>query len=54
MIQVRDSIMLQYGLFDYSKRQARIDKAGDPLVQFNKVVDWEQFRKLIEMAREKQ
>jgi IS5 family transposase len=45
--------MLQYGLFDHSKRLVRIDKAGDPLVQLNKVVDWEQFRELIEMAREK-
>ncbi len=45
--------MTQFGLFDYHKRLSRIDKAGDPLVELNKVVNWEQFRELIERAREK-
>ena len=45
--------MNQFGLFDYNKRLSRIDKAGDPLVELNQVVDWEQFRQLIELAREK-
>ncbi len=44
----------QPGLFDYTKRLARIDKAGDPLPKLNETVDWELFRKLIEMSREKQ
>ncbi len=45
--------MTQFGLFDYNKRLSRIDKAGDPLVELNKVVDWELFRQLIEQSREK-
>ena len=45
--------MPQFGLFDYQQRLSRIDKAGDPLVELNQVVDWEQFRELIERAREK-
>ena len=46
--------MNQPGLFDYSKRLARIDQAGDPLVKLKETVDWEQFRELIEMSRDKQ
>ena len=49
----RDNAMNQFGLFDYNKRLSRIDKAGDPLVELNQVVDWEQFRQLIVLAREK-
>ena len=45
--------MNQPGLFDYSKRLARIDNVGDPLAELNKVIDWEQFRELIELSREK-
>ena len=45
--------MTQFGLFDYNKRLSRIDKAGDPLVELNKLVDWELFRELIERSREK-
>lgn len=45
--------MTQLGLFDYHKRIARIDTAGDPLVALDTMVDWEQFRILIEQAREK-
>ncbi|MCB2218497.1 MAG: IS5 family transposase [Desulfobulbaceae bacterium] len=45
--------MKQFGLFDYHKRLSRIDKAGDPLVELNKVVDWEQFRAIINRALEK-
>lgn len=45
--------MKQFGLFDYHKRLSRIDKAGDPLVDLSKVVDWEQFRILINRALEK-
>jgi IS5 family transposase len=49
----RDNAMPQFGLFDYQQRLSRIDKAGDPLVELNQVVDWEQFRELIDRAREK-
>jgi IS5 family transposase len=45
--------MNQPGLFDYSSRLARIDNVGDPLAELNKVIDWEQFRELIELSREK-
>jgi transposase, IS5 family len=45
--------MKQFGLFDYHKRLSRIDKAGDPLIELNKVVDWERFRTLINRALEK-
>jgi IS5 family transposase len=45
--------MNQPGLFDYSNRLARIDNVGDPLAELNKVIDWEQFRELIELSREK-
>ena len=45
--------MTQFRLFDYSKRLSRIDKAGGPLVELNKVVDWEQFRQLVELSRKK-
>ena len=45
--------MNQPGLFDYSKRLARIDNVGDPLAELNKVVDWEQLREFIELSREK-
>ena len=45
--------MNQPGLFDYSKRLARIDNVGDPLAKLNEVIDWEQFRELIDLSREK-
>ena len=45
--------MNQPGLFDYSNRLARIDNVGDPLAELNKVIDWDQFRELIELSREK-
>ena len=45
--------MPQFGLFDYQNRLSRIDKAGDPLLELNNVVDWERFRELIERTREK-
>ena len=35
--------MNQLGLFDYNKRLAHIDNAGDSLAELNKVIDWEQF-----------
>ncbi len=45
--------MPQSGLFDYDKRLSRIDNTGDPLVELNKLVDWELFCELIVRSREK-
>jgi len=45
--------MPQFGLFDYQKQIALLEKAGDPLIALNKMIDWEQFRSLIDRAREK-
>jgi hypothetical protein len=36
------------GLFDLHFRMEKIDKNGDPLVQLNKLVDWELFREPVE------
>ena len=52
-ILFRDNAMPQFGLFNSHQRISRIDKASDPLVELNQVVDWEQFRELIDRAREK-
>ena len=45
--------MPQFGLFDYQKQLTLLEKAGDPLIGLNQMIDWEQFRSLIEQAREK-
>lgn len=45
--------MTQPGLFDFHKRLSRIDKVGDPLIELDRVVDWEQFRTIIELAKQK-
>lgn len=39
------------GLFDVYDRLAKIDRNGDPLVQLNQLIDWSQFRPLLEPAR---
>ncbi len=45
--------MLQFGLFDYQKQLSLLEKAGDPLIDLNRMINWEQFRSTIEQAREK-
>jgi len=45
--------MPQFGLFDYQKQLTLLEKAGDPLVALDKMIEWEQFRLIIERAREK-
>ena len=45
--------MNQPGLFDYSNRLARIDNVNDPFAELNRAIDWEQFRELIKLPREK-
>jgi len=49
----RGNAMPQFGLFDYQKQLALLEKAGDPLIALNKMIDWEQFRSIIDRAREK-
>ena len=49
----RGTTMPQFGLFDYQKQLTLLEKAGDPLIALNKMIDWEQFRSIIERAREK-
>ena len=39
--------MKQLGLFDWKERYTRIDKNGDPLVELNKVIPWEDFRSVL-------
>jgi IS5 family transposase len=45
--------MKQFGLFDYHKSLSRVNKTCDSLVEQNQVVEWEQFRFLINRALEK-
>ena len=39
--------MKQLGLFDWKERYTRIDKNGDPLVELNRVIPWEDFRPIL-------
>lgn len=41
------------GLFDMDERLTKLSLLGDPLVELNKMIDWEAFRGDIEKAREK-
>jgi IS5 family transposase len=45
--------MLQLGFLDFDIRLGRIDKAGDPLLQLEKAIDWELFRPPLDKARQK-
>lgn len=45
--------MKQLGFFDFNIRLDRINKAGDPLLQLDKAIDWEVFRPTLEIARQK-
>jgi transposase, IS5 family len=45
--------MKQLGFFDFDMRLNHINKAGDPLAQFNDTVDWEVFRSTLAEARKK-
>lgn len=42
--------MGQIGLFDVDNRLAELSKMGDPLEKLNAVIDWKQFRPIIERA----
>ena len=41
------------GLFDVDERLTKLSLLGDPLVELNKLIDWEAFRDDIDKAREK-
>ena len=43
--------MKQLGFLDFDIRLDRINKAGDPLIQLNKGVDWKVFLPTLEQAR---
>ncbi len=42
------------GIFDFEFRERELDKNGDPLVQLNKVIPWEEFRAELETIRAKE
>ena len=45
--------MTQPGFFDWQFRYEKLDATGDPLVQLNKVIQWERFRSQLEKIHEK-
>jgi len=46
--------MMQTGFFDWQVRFKQLDEGGDPLPRLQKVVQWEQFRPLLEVVRDKE
>ena len=47
-------MMMQTGFFDWQVRFKQLDEGGDPLPRLQKVVQWEQFRPLLEVVRDKE
>ena len=47
-------MMMQTGFFDWQLRFKQLDEGGDPLPRLQKVVQWEQFRPLLEVVRDKE
>ena len=45
---------MSHGLFDIQLRLLKIDQNGDPLVDINRLVNWELFRKDLEDARDRE
>lgn len=45
--------MIQPGFFDLSNRYTKLDELGDPLPKIESIVDWERFRPILAMVREK-
>ena len=41
---------MQYGIFDYVRREKRLTELGDQLERLNKVIPWEKFRPTLENA----
>ncbi len=44
----------QRGLFDEELRLEKLTKSGDPLVEMNKLIDWEMFRPLLTKVLKKE
>ena len=44
---------MQTGLFDWHERLGKLDKNEDPLLQLDKLIDWEQFRPTLEKIRKR-
>ena len=44
---------MQTGFFDWHDRLGKLDKNEDPLLQLDKLIDWEQFRPTLEQIRKK-
>jgi IS5 family transposase len=44
--------MMTTGLFDWQTRFEQLSNSGDPLVKLNEIVNWEQFRKSLEVIRD--
>lgn len=42
------------GIFDFEFRERKLDQNGDPLVQLNKTIPWEEFRAELETVRAKE
>ena len=51
---MKEHIMMQTGLFDCQQRFEQLDKASDPLVQLNTIIDWEAFRPSLKTLRQKE
>jgi IS5 family transposase len=47
-------MMMQTGFFDWQLRFNQLDEGGDPLPKLQRVVQWEQFRPLLEVVRDKE
>ena len=47
-------MMMQTGLLDWQLRFKQLDNGGDPLPKIQKVVNWELFRSLLEVVRDKE
>jgi hypothetical protein len=46
--------MKQHGFFDENDRLKELGKLGDPLERLNTYIDWEQFRKILTGALQKE
>src|SRR5512139_3194057 len=46
--------MMQTGLFDWQIRFKQLDHGGDPLPRIQRIVDWNLFRPLLEVVRDKE
>ncbi len=52
-IQARYSIQKQPGFFDLQFRLEDLSKIGDPLIEQDKVIEWEKFAAILQAARVK-